>query len=353
MDKPLLSICIPTYNRCDIVYQCVMECLAFPYDWIEVVVTDNCSTDKTTEMLRSIHDPRFRYFRNDRNIGYINFSVSLINGSGKFCLLLSDEDVFVDTNWLKLKSQLEKADGISVFQFIYNDENGNALVVPPSKRMEANKYETLKKIYNNFRFAGGVVLKGDIARNNWKNYDNISHLWSLYSETILPLNCVIYGDYSFLDEISVQRSKRNNTGVLDVKAWCGGMNEPYWSSGSRKQQYLDWVAFFGEFGANKSVCIKLAKDVIKDSIYFYSNYYDVIFCHEDEPLFKKYSELIEIERKKYKNHWIKSVYTMYRDVCIEFDNVFGRANRSVINECIHIFICVMIIIKKKLKGLFV
>ena len=75
MEDILLSICIPTYNRADIVYECVKECLKISGDDIEVVVNDNCSTDDTKGKLEKIVDKRFRYYRNNENIGYSNLMV--------------------------------------------------------------------------------------------------------------------------------------------------------------------------------------------------------------------------------------------------------------------------------------
>ena len=59
-----LSICIPTFNRAEIVYRTVKKCLEYNSDKIEVVVSDNCSDDNTEELLMKIDDKRFKYFKN-------------------------------------------------------------------------------------------------------------------------------------------------------------------------------------------------------------------------------------------------------------------------------------------------
>lgn len=48
--RPLLSICIPTYNRAEILDKTLFLLFSNPdfnVDEIEVVVSDNCSTDHT------------------------------------------------------------------------------------------------------------------------------------------------------------------------------------------------------------------------------------------------------------------------------------------------------------------
>ncbi|MBP5384302.1 MAG: glycosyltransferase family 2 protein [Lachnospiraceae bacterium] len=89
---PLLSICIPTYNRANRAASCVKACLELPYEDLEVVCLDNCSTDDTEQKLAQIRDERFVYRRNSENIGYPNIVEVMRHASGEYALLLSDED---------------------------------------------------------------------------------------------------------------------------------------------------------------------------------------------------------------------------------------------------------------------
>ena len=91
--KPLLSFCIPTYNRADNIVACVRHILEYPGDDIEVVISDNASPDDTIARLSAISDTRLRVCRNQTNIGPGgNYIVALEAGAGCFSLLLSDED---------------------------------------------------------------------------------------------------------------------------------------------------------------------------------------------------------------------------------------------------------------------
>lgn len=90
--KPFFSICIPTYNRGKIVYDTVCNALQSDRDDIEVVVSNNCSTDDTEELLMTITDSRFKYFKNNYNNGADNLISVLTYAQGDYLLLLSDED---------------------------------------------------------------------------------------------------------------------------------------------------------------------------------------------------------------------------------------------------------------------
>lgn len=92
LEKPFLSICIPTFNRAEVVYGCVQNVLKSERNDIECVVCDNCSTDNTKEKLSSIKDERFCYYRNEYNMGYVNIHEVMKHANGVYCFLLSDED---------------------------------------------------------------------------------------------------------------------------------------------------------------------------------------------------------------------------------------------------------------------
>lgn len=96
--KPFLSICIPTFERGEIVYNTVKKCLEYKNPNIEVIVSDNCSEDNTAELLATITDNRFKYFKNDYNNGFLNLISVLTYGEGEYLLLTSDEAPIVLEN---------------------------------------------------------------------------------------------------------------------------------------------------------------------------------------------------------------------------------------------------------------
>lgn len=93
--RPLVSIGIPTYNRAAGNLRRVIErSLAQTYTNVEVVVSDNCSSDHTPELVRAIEDPRLRYFRQETNIGpNNNFNYCLSQAKGEYFLLFHDDDM--------------------------------------------------------------------------------------------------------------------------------------------------------------------------------------------------------------------------------------------------------------------
>lgn len=61
LEKPSVSILIPARNEEHTITKCLQSLLAQDYPHFEVLVWDDCSTDKTRDILRTIHDKRFRW----------------------------------------------------------------------------------------------------------------------------------------------------------------------------------------------------------------------------------------------------------------------------------------------------
>lgn len=61
LEKPSVSILIPARNEEHTITRCLQSLLAQDYPHFEVLVWDDCSTDKTRDILCTIHDKRFRW----------------------------------------------------------------------------------------------------------------------------------------------------------------------------------------------------------------------------------------------------------------------------------------------------
>ncbi|MGA9751216.1 MAG: glycosyltransferase family 2 protein [Acidobacteriota bacterium] len=91
---PTVSICIPTYNAEAYILESLESALAQHFPSVEVIVVDNCSSDRTYEIISGFVDPRIRHYRNEENIGAeANWNRCLSLASGKYVKLLCADDV--------------------------------------------------------------------------------------------------------------------------------------------------------------------------------------------------------------------------------------------------------------------
>lgn len=92
---PRVTVCIPTYNRSEYLTQCLSCLLAQTFTDFELIISDNCSTDGTSEVVRRFADPRIRYYRNTHNIGvFPNMNRCLELATGDYVSILHDDDVY-------------------------------------------------------------------------------------------------------------------------------------------------------------------------------------------------------------------------------------------------------------------
>lgn len=101
-NNPLITIGIPTYNRADGYLPGVLECATSQtYQNIEIIVSDNCSSDSTEDVINNIDDSRLIYIRHNKNIGpNNNFNFCLEKANGLYFLLLHDDDL-IDKDFIE------------------------------------------------------------------------------------------------------------------------------------------------------------------------------------------------------------------------------------------------------------
>lgn len=109
MENPILTICIPTWNRAPYL-QLTLEQLRqeMPIDaesQVEIIVSDNCSEDNTGEVVAAAiaNGLTVKYFLNSENIGSDRNIAQCFNlARGRYVLLLSDDDILVGgvLHWL-------------------------------------------------------------------------------------------------------------------------------------------------------------------------------------------------------------------------------------------------------------
>ena len=82
-------MCLPVYNGAAYIAESIESVLAQTYGDFRLIVSDNCSTDNTEDIVRSFSDRRLTYVRNARNLGVVgNFNRCLSLAEGAVCVHL-------------------------------------------------------------------------------------------------------------------------------------------------------------------------------------------------------------------------------------------------------------------------
>ncbi|OAS19056.1 glycosyltransferase [Paenibacillus oryzisoli] len=128
---PLLSICIPTYNRASHLEHCLTSIFSQigTCDLVEVIVSDNASTDSTPALMNRYLElyPNLTYICNEENIGPDRNIYHVMNqANGKFVKLQGDDDFYVDGTLMPLIHVLHMHGDCGVVHI--NVRNGNGRV---------------------------------------------------------------------------------------------------------------------------------------------------------------------------------------------------------------------------------
>lgn len=96
---PKISICIPTYNRADILPYAVESVLSQTYTDFELLICDDASTDHTAEVVSQwSEDPRICYIRHPKNIKRSrNMRSGYEAARGEYFIKFDDDDALTPT----------------------------------------------------------------------------------------------------------------------------------------------------------------------------------------------------------------------------------------------------------------
>lgn len=93
--RPLVSICLPTCNRAPMLEQSLRTICAQDYAPLDILISDDASTDGTEALCRELadQDVRVRYVRQERRLGlYPNHNFCLDDSRGEYVCLFHDDD---------------------------------------------------------------------------------------------------------------------------------------------------------------------------------------------------------------------------------------------------------------------
>jgi glycosyltransferase involved in cell wall biosynthesis len=196
----LISVCIPQYNRSKYLLAVLESIRIQGYPDVEVVISDDCSTDDSLEVIpkyiakvQGTTHVRFNYIRQPKNLGYDgNLRAALGAGQGEYLFVLGNDDALPD------KDTLSKLAGV-LAQLNYPDvafTNFHVFGKPNEVQRRARTTavigsgpEVALKTFRSFSFVGGLVMKrAAFKQHNTDKYDG-----SVYVQIYLAARTIASG----------------------------------------------------------------------------------------------------------------------------------------------------------------
>ena len=115
-----LSICIPTYNRCQHLSNCLNSIILntnYRKNDVQICVSNNCSTDETEAVvLHAQGKIDIVYKKNKENIGIPRNFLNVINmADGEYAWLIGDDDLLMPNALERLLKTIDQNNGVDFF----------------------------------------------------------------------------------------------------------------------------------------------------------------------------------------------------------------------------------------------
>lgn len=105
------SVLLPTRNRLNLLSYAIETVIRQDYsDW-EIIISDNCSEESIEDHLKSLNDPRVKYYCTEEFISVTeNWNNALAKSSGDYVIMLGDDDCLMQGYFSILKKMIEEND---------------------------------------------------------------------------------------------------------------------------------------------------------------------------------------------------------------------------------------------------
>lgn len=190
----LLSICIPTYNRAEILSKTLNHIIQSPNKEIEIIISDNASSDSTITSVKNINDPRIKYFRNNKNLGFdFNLLKAIEKANGKFVFLLSDEDYInlevIDWILNIVRKNINISQILGKIGIIGNRYKTILYEYECKDQILGSGYNSLTKLFFQHGYLSGIILRKRTLNLN----SAIKYVGSIYMHQILMAQAMVNG----------------------------------------------------------------------------------------------------------------------------------------------------------------
>ncbi|MEF3279757.1 MAG: glycosyltransferase [Elusimicrobiota bacterium] len=215
MKLPTISIMIPAYNQEKYISKAIISAIEIEYENIEIVVLDDCSTDKTYFIAKELQQKysKLKVFRNEKNIGRNGTYRRLLYelAQGDWVIMLDGDDYFFKSNFLSKAIEVIKKNNniVAVLGGYFKDEEGKLFL-----RLPEEKIMTGIEVF--FKFPDIVYSHGAVLYNRKIAIDINSYRLNIMSDDLEShLRLFLKGKVAFINEpVYVWRIHKFNETVL-------------------------------------------------------------------------------------------------------------------------------------------
>lgn len=166
-----LSILITVYNQIELLKKNIDQIIRYTGDDIEIVISDNASTDNIQLLVSNYNDKRIKYFRLQENVGQdLNIVYGIEHCMSPYILLLRTRDFVIPEKINTVIDEIYKNQNCSYFLFS-TKEGENYVPLKLDNKIYKKGIETIKATYKLLIHPSGQIYrKKDLRPDLYKNY---------------------------------------------------------------------------------------------------------------------------------------------------------------------------------------
>jgi glycosyltransferase involved in cell wall biosynthesis len=224
-----ISLCIPQYNRIQYLLKNLSIIEQQTYAFIEVVITDDASTDNTeeeiTKLIKTYKYP-IVYYRHVVNVGYdANLRKSMELATGHYCVILGNDDTLqTPTGVDELATFLmdNNTPEIGFCNYAEDQEVPQPIVRASATKIVGEGVAVALQYYRSFSFVGGLVFRKDIFDAvNTDKVDGSVYVQMYFAARIIATGgkLFMYEPTLVLKDIRIEGAMANSYRDRLMKSW--------------------------------------------------------------------------------------------------------------------------------------
>lgn len=207
MNHPLISIVLCTYNGEAFLKEQLNSLLAQTWPALEIIVSDDCSTDGTKDILRQYEsNPLLHIFFQPNNLGPVkNFGFAASQAQGAYIAFCDQDDIWLPGKIEKLYAAISNAPLVYADSELV-DEQGNSLNKKISDlRCMYSGDDSRGFVFSNVVWGHAMMVTAALLQQSLPVPDKTPHdIW-------LAVKAVTNGGIKYLDEVLVKYRQHSKT----------------------------------------------------------------------------------------------------------------------------------------------
>lgn len=276
-DEIILSICIASYNHGHHIHPLIERLLTYTGDDLEIVVSDNRSTDDTVGLLETVQDKRLILIKGSENRGpTANYMRALAAGSGKYVMFMTDKDT-LETSSLPLVIQALRTYTFTAgyFALDYSGEQWNV-------QFCANRRDCFKHFAYLSKHPTGYVYNNALLKklNIEKNFSDASVVGFfpfefLAAELCMHGNCALLAiPFCITGKLVLGQQKETSMTYSEAK------QNLFFSPSARFEMFERYTVHLNTLNLNKGARLSILRDILRRAYFEGTHNYLTIINNE-------------------------------------------------------------------------